>query len=215
MHAGQLRFDLTICPETRQTAILLSDPDSTAQAQPVGSRLVFRQPVRSCRRWQLTFCSAVLRGLLPPRHAPGYVRSTSKPERPRLDCVGSYCATAGRRPAVLGILMYLFVHSGSCALAVTDRQPLATLSKQSQVYDLGAVKRFPVLNGGRVPGCGHRRIGEFDGTSQCCFRIRPFWRSQSRSFSAARLSCFFLPLASAISTLTLPRFQYIAVGTSV
>ena len=83
MHAGQLRFDLTPGPETRPDAILLSDPESEAQAQPVGSRLVFRQPVRSCRRWQLTFCSQVLRGLLPPRHAPGYVRSTSKPERPQ------------------------------------------------------------------------------------------------------------------------------------
>jgi len=83
MHAGQFQCDLTPGPETRPDAILLSDPDSTAQARPVGSRLVFRQPVRSCRRWQLTFCSRVLRGLLPPRHAPGYVRSTSKPERPR------------------------------------------------------------------------------------------------------------------------------------
>src|SRR6056297_1184012 len=83
MKHDQLRFDLTPGPETRPEAILLNDLPSKAQAQTGESRLVFRQPVRSCRRWQLTVCSQVLRGLLPPRHAPGYVRSTSKPERPR------------------------------------------------------------------------------------------------------------------------------------
>ena len=59
MRNGQSQFDLTIGPETRPIAILLDDPDSQAQAQAVGSRLVFRQPVRSCRRWQLTVCSQI------------------------------------------------------------------------------------------------------------------------------------------------------------
>lgn len=160
MHAGQLRFDLTSGPETRPDAILLNDLRSEAQAQPAESRLVFRQPVRSCRRWQLTVCSQVLRGLLPPRHAPGYVRSTSKPERPRR----------------------LF----------TD-------------YDWPGRKKFDRT------GLSLRDIAP----RYRCFRIRPFSRCQSRSFSVRRLSCCFLPLASAISILTLPFFQYMAVGTSV
>ena len=47
------------------------------------------------------------------------------------------------------------------------------------------------------------------------FMMRDFWRSQSRSFSVLRLSCWRLPLASPISTLALPRDQYMAVGTTV
>ena len=47
------------------------------------------------------------------------------------------------------------------------------------------------------------------------FMMRPFCRSQSRSFSVLRLSCWRLPLAIPISTLTFPRYQYMAVGTTV
>ena len=47
------------------------------------------------------------------------------------------------------------------------------------------------------------------------FMMRPFCRSQSRSFSVLRLSCWRLPLAMPISTFTLPWLQYIAVGTTV
>jgi hypothetical protein len=48
-----------------------------------------------------------------------------------------------------------------------------------------------------------------------CRSVRCFSRCQSRSFSLSRLSCACLPLASAISSLTLLRFQYIAVGIRV
>lgn len=39
IHADQLRFNLTACPETQQTAILLNDLCSEAQAQLAESRL--------------------------------------------------------------------------------------------------------------------------------------------------------------------------------
>jgi len=39
----------------------------------------------------------------------------------------SYCASAWRRPAVLGILMHQNVHCGSCAPAATASHSLATL----------------------------------------------------------------------------------------
>ncbi len=164
MHAGQLRFDLTPGPETRPDAILLSDLPSKAQAQTGESKPVFRRLVRSCRRWQLTICSQVLRGLLPPRHAPGYVRSTSKPERPRKTCSKNMTARSGKS---------------------SDRSAF------------------------------HGESTPIAGKDQRCLRILPFSRCQSRSFSVRRLSCCFLPLASAISTLTLPRLQYMAVGISV
>src|SRR5690606_20019505 len=44
---------------------------------------------------------------------------------------------------------------------------------------------------------------------------RCFSRCQSRSRAVSRLSCFFLPLARAISSLTLLPLQYIEVGTMV
>ena len=52
--------------------------------------------------------------------------------------------------------------------------------------------------------------------SLLCRRMtRCFSRCQSRSFAVSRLSCSCLPLARAISSLTLLPFQYIAVGTMV
>lgn len=198
IHADQFQFDLTPGPETRHGAILLSDPDSTAQARPVGSRLVFRQPVRSCRRWQLTFCSAVLRGLLPPRHAPGYVRSTSKPERPRFGTLRSHYR--------------IFAGHGSSRVRRVGR---GTSMVGERFRAQGALLRglgFVCPPNLWEPAQQSNRRGP---PAQRCLRIRPFSRSQSRSFSVRRLSCCFLPLASAISTLTLPRFQYMAVGTRV
>ena len=44
---------------------------------------------------------------------------------------------------------------------------------------------------------------------------RPFSRSQSFFFSVSRLSCSALPLAKAISHLTLPLFQCKLMGTRV
>ena len=49
----------------------------------------------------------------------------------------------------------------------------------------------------------------------CRRMVRCFSRAQSRSLEAWRLSWSCLPLASAISSLTLLPFQYIAVGTMV
>lgn len=64
----------------------------------------------------------------------------------------------------------------------------------------------------RTLGCGAAclQARRFLARIVCCFS-----RFQSRSFSAARLSCSCLPLARPSSTLTRLCFQYIAVGTSV
>jgi len=68
----------------------------------------------------------------------------------------------------------------------------------------------------RQPACGAEvKLGFGGCPAQPRFMIRFFWRSQSRSFSVLRLSCWRLPLASPISTLALPRDQYIAVGIAV
>ena len=53
------------------------------------------------------------------------------------------------------------------------------------------------------------------GACHPCLRMRCLSRFQSRSFSVARLSWSFLPLARPISTLTRAFFQYMARGTRV
>jgi len=64
------------------------------------------------------------------------------------------------------------------------------------------------LRGMHRAGCHCRR-------QACSLSMRRFWRCQSRSFSAARLSWSFLPLARPISSLARPRSQYRRSGTSV
>ena len=157
MRHDQLRFGLTPGPETRPDAILLSDPESEAQARPVGSRLVFTQPERSCRRWQLTWLQ------------PGFTRIAASSACPRVRPIH----VEARTPPV-----------SECFYSSRPRP------------------------GPEVPSAGASGYGR-------SFKSRFFCRFQSRSFSVRRLSCCFLPLARAISTLTFPFFQYMAVGTSV
>ncbi len=80
---NQPQFDLTPGPDARPNAILLNDPDPEAQTQLVGSRLVFRQPVRSCRRWQLTFLQPGLTRIAVssacPRVRPIHVEARTPP----------------------------------------------------------------------------------------------------------------------------------------
>src|SRR6056297_3084894 len=64
-------------------------------------------------------------------------REPSRPcsvPRSRPKSLQSYCADAGRRPAVLGILKYLHVRCGACAPAATARRPLATLCNDFSLY---------------------------------------------------------------------------------
>ena len=66
----------------------LSERISTHQAK--GTMLVIKQLVRSCRRWQLCFCSQIYEETT-PRHAPQVSLPTSKPIRPRgFKAIGSY-----------------------------------------------------------------------------------------------------------------------------
>jgi hypothetical protein len=73
------------------------------------------------------------------RHCNGAVARRGTGDRPALandrtarkEALHSYCAGAWRGPAVLGVLMYVYVHCGSCAPAVSARHPLATLCKAS------------------------------------------------------------------------------------
>src|SRR5690625_967002 len=59
---------------------------------------------------------------------------------------------------------------------------------------------------------GRHQCAEWLGKDQPCLRMRALSRCQSRSLCARRLSCCLLPVAMATSTLTRPRFQYMAVG---
>src|SRR6056297_891978 len=58
-------------------------PGSEAQAQLMGSRLFLRQPVRSCRRWQLTFLQPGLTRIAAssacPRVRPIHVEASTPP----------------------------------------------------------------------------------------------------------------------------------------
>jgi hypothetical protein len=56
---------------------------------------------------------------------------------------------------------------------------------------------------------------EVRGNHDACRTRRCFCRCQSRFFSVSRLSCSFLPRASAISHFTRCCFQYMAVHTAV
>src|SRR5690606_13175088 len=72
--------------------------------------------------------------------------------------------------------------------------------------------------GAAPPAVGARRRSSVlpDQASLLRWRMaRCFSRCQSRSLAVSRLSCSFLPLARAFSSLTLLPLQYIAVGTRV
>lgn len=88
-HDDQFQFDLTADPETRSEAILLNDLRSEAQAQPAESRLLFRQPVRSCRRWQLTFLqpgfTRIAVSSACPRVRPIHVEASTPPKGQQIE----------------------------------------------------------------------------------------------------------------------------------
>lgn len=165
----------------------------------------------------------VLRGKLPPRHAPQALQPTSKPSRPLMsDCNVPRLREVGDAHRLLDVctgsdsrsptkFRCPAAHKGPPGLEVRSPCGRARPEVSEPRFATGAT--FAQQSGHQKGAPGHApKTKKLAGLQRTLSR-RCFSRSQSRCRSAARLSNCFLPRARPISALTRPRFQYMARGT--